>query len=209
MAQDCLADPSGRAIRYHSRRLGHPIAIGAIRRAALVPGADGQCRYSWRDDRARRIAALGLALVSLAAPTRRKGQFTLLARGFSRQCLAALLADPWSRARPSLTALAGRHRRGATLETGQLGYLRALEAAGLFYAQQLPAAVCDPGEVGPSGWACSRYWILGVMPLAYAVMAMREQLLELHADGWRLIDHAPIRRARGRPQYAQAPPAPD
>jgi hypothetical protein len=207
LAQDVLADPSGRAVRIWMSRARNKVAVGAIRLAALVPGPAGS-RYSWADERARRIAALGLGLLELGAPTARRGIWTDVVRGVTRGALCALLANPWERERrPSMTALAGRHRSGADFTTGQVGYLRALEEAGFCYRQQLPA---DDRSVrgferwrGKEGdvWTSNRYWIVSLIPTRALSDEEKRRLIALNEAGWDApdeeISRAPERRGRG------------
>lgn len=158
-----IADRSGRAARVELAKLKNRPAAGAILRASIAPELGAE-RRSWSDLRTRRIAALGLAIVHLADPTRRRDQWGGgLVRGIPRGALCALLRDPLdprSSATPSISALVGVHRPGATADTGQVGYLNALAAAGLLYRQQLPACEAGRDEVGPSGWAMNRYWVV-------------------------------------------------
>lgn len=163
MCAQVIADRSGRAARLYLSRLHNRPAAGAILRASISPIAGAE-RRSWSDLRTRRIAALGLALVHLAAPTRRRDQWGGgIVKGLARKALCALLRDPLDRrpsATPSVEALVGVHRPGAAPDGGQVGYLRALVSAGLTYRQQLPASEVGRDELGPSGWALNRYWIV-------------------------------------------------
>lgn len=211
MARDILADPSGQAARIWLRRERNKVACGCIRFAALVPGSDGTTRYTWADLRARRICALGLALVSLARPApRRKGIWSSVLMGVPRGYLCALLADPYeSKRRPSKSALAGTHRVGATLETGQLGYLRALERAGLFYRQQLPLRESELCERFGGDHPTNRYWLITSLPHTAGSSARRQQLVDLHEAGARAATERPRlaadRLAKGGFYQAQAP----
>lgn len=165
-----IADRSGRAARAELAKLKNRAAAGAILRASIAPEQRAE-RRSWADLRTRRIAALGLAIVHLAQPTRRRDQWGGgIVRGIARGALCALLRDVMDRrptATPSVSALRGVHRPGGSADNGQIGYLDALEAAGLLYSQQLPASEAGRDEVGPSGWAMNRYWLVtGVWELA-------------------------------------------
>jgi hypothetical protein len=162
-----VSDATGRAARIHIRRLVNRTAAGAILAAAMPPDADS----TWASLRARRIAALGLALVWLGQYTARVGPWNCIVKGIPRGALATLLRNPFdarpamgTRKRaagiPALTTLFGTHRPGAADDSGDAGYFPALRAAGLVYRQQLPAAHVGAGELGPSGYACNRYWIV-------------------------------------------------
>lgn len=185
-----VADPTGRAARIHLRRLVNRTAAGAILRAALGAGSDG----TWATLRTRRIAALGLALVWLGQYTARVGPWNCIVKGIPRAALAVLLRDPFdTRARsgkrgagvPAVTTLFGTHRPGAADDSGDAGYFCSLRSAGLVYRQQVPAWDAGPGEVGPSGYTCNRYWI--VTDARY-VSDFGDGLRQLAAELGRLAD---------------------
>jgi hypothetical protein len=183
-----VADPTGRAARIHLRRLVNRTAAGAILRASLGPGSDG----TWATLRTRRIAALGLALVWLGQYTARVGPWNCIVKGIPRAALAVLLRDPFdTRAGkrgagvPAVTTLFGTHRPGAADDSGDAGYFCALRSAGLVYRQQVPACDATPGEVGPSGYTCNRYWI--VTDARY-VSDFGDGLRQLAAELGRLAD---------------------
>lgn len=173
--------------------------------AALVPYADGTTRFTWADMRARRIAVHALVAYELAIPTRRKGAWNGLVRGVPQGAWLALLADPFTGERPSRSALAGRHHEGACLETG-LGYLRALEAAGAVYAQQCPVDVAEPWEIGPSGYAMNRLWVLSGEMTGVSDDNERAALMALAGDGWLALEERPV-RSPGRRQAGAFDPA--
>lgn len=161
MCRTILADATGAAGKIYLRRCSNRVYAGAVATAAFVPCAGG-CRYDWADSRARAIVALGCALQALSVPTRRRGCWTHVVRGVTQGALCALLANPFApERRPSRSALAGVHRSDASLDNGQLGYLRALQAAGALYAQQLPSTdVAGFERVWPSGYTSNRYWLV-------------------------------------------------
>ncbi len=206
MCREILADASGRAARIWFRRARNKVAIGLLRIAALVPGSEGT-RYTWADWRARCIAALGLALLELAAPTIRKGAWSTVVRGVTRSALAALLANPWEPDRtPHVNTIAGTHRVGATLESGQVGYLRALELAGFCYPQQLPANQVQGFERWKvrkgdelETYASNRYWVITDAPTAPLDDDAKRRLIAAHHQG--LIAH------RDRPTRAPRRPS--
>ena len=197
MAAEIMADGSGKAARIWLQRLSkrYPHAVGAIRVAALVPLDQGGALYLWSDERARAIAALGCSLLELGRNTRRKGRYRIVVMGVARAAFAALLRNPYSGEQPSISALAGRHREDASLLTGQLGYLRALEAAGFCYRQQVRDQR-EPCEVGfPSGHPPNRYWLVA-RPVHDVPAATLVALLELERLGWAVND-GPARVSRG------------
>jgi hypothetical protein len=202
MCAQVIADRSGRAARLYLARLLNRPAAGAILRASIAPVLGAEHR-SWSDLRTRRIAALGLALVHLSATTRRRDQWGGgIVKGLPRGALCALLRDPLDRrpsATPSVEALVGVHRPGAAPNGGQVGYLPALVSAGLTYRQQLPASEVGRDEVGPSGWAMNRYWIVTA---AFELVAEWARVAVLAcvelASGDALALNAEQRRARAR-----------
>jgi hypothetical protein len=213
--QNALADNSGRAIAYYVRTHPDKIVAAAARRAALLPGPNGVCRYAWTDYRARSIAALGLAMGRTAVETNRRGKWSRIMRGFPVGAFSALLRNPYTGEKPHPKTLTGRWRE-ADPEKGQVGYLRALEWAGLFYSQQLPKDAVEPFEAaGASGHSVNRYWILTDEPLDPEISdADRFRLLEMH--GWALKCQnsrengvAVPNWAPARPEWSGAgPPAP-
>lgn len=214
--QHILADPSGRAARIWFGRMRNRIAVGAIRQAALVPDGAGGSRYTWADQRARRIAALGIALLMMGCRLKgRYGRWGAQVRGLTRGALSALLRDPHApERRPSLSAISGTHREGATLETGQIGYLRALEAAGFCFCHQLPTERAEPDEIWHTSrgdFTSNRYWIVNASPVVAGDDAeMRRALLDLLDAGFEAETETPrlspdritaaSRGAFGRPQ---------
>lgn len=212
MAWDCVADGTGKAIRYWMGRELNKVAVGAARRAALVD-EQGSTRRSWADLTARRVMTLELVLLRMAAPTVRKGRWGSVVRGVTVPGLARCLTPPGCGARvPHRNALTGRHRgAGSDSRRGQAGYLRALEATGALYAQQLPAAECEPFELcGPSGYAANRYWLVTETPTAPMDALERALLISLHRQG-RLAPterlEAPRNPAKTRAQHPVEPPA--
>jgi len=195
LMQDVVSDASGASCRIYLRAEGNKVAVGAIRQAALV-ATDYGCRYTWADLRARRVAALGLALLRLGALTARKGRWSEVVRGIPVMGLAAGLRDPFSGHTPSRAAMAGHHRRGGTVDNGQVGYLVALRTAGLFYRQQLPAAAAERWEViGPSGYATNRYWIVTSSPEQVRMEVARAWAWRMYFAGAEAGWEAPARMA--------------
>jgi hypothetical protein len=216
MCSQVIADPSGKAGRIHLRRMRNRTAAGAILTAAMERAGDEQTAAerarSWSDMRTRRIAALGLALATLAAPTRRRGPWGAIVIGIPRGAFAALLRDPFdarAKAKPAITTLFGTHRPGAAETSGQVGYFVALRAAGLVYRQQLPKHEASAYECwGPSGYATNRYWVATDEPHSIddeTARALAYALAELaNVDAAQLA--AQLRHERQG--AAEAPPAP-
>lgn len=195
-----VGDPSGKAARSYLRTLANKPAAGAIIRACENGG-----RYSWAQLRARRICALGIALVELAKSTRRRGPWGSLVMGVGRGALCALLRNPYEpdhdRGTPAITTLFGTHREGGNAENGEVGYFHALREAGLCYRQQLPREVALPCETwGPSGYATNRYWLVATSPELVdnaefrAAIVGLERCVEAARDAW-----AAAQRRRHRP----------
>jgi hypothetical protein len=204
MCRDCLADATGRAIRIWFARQRNKVAVGTIRIAALVPGPNGRTRYTWADARARAIAALGLALHELSTPTIRRGRWSRCVMGVTRGALCSLLSNPFEPSRrPHKNTLGGVHVRGATLESGQVGYLKALELSGFLYRQQLPAHQVhrferwrvkrgDVEEVHAS----NRYWIVTDTPTAPQSDDCKRALIAAHHAGLEAHKDRPRREPR-------------
>jgi hypothetical protein len=224
MCKDVVSDTSGRAWRYWARQIRNKAALGAIRRAALLPIDGGsRTRRNWSDECARRIAALGLSLVSLAKHTDRKGPWCLIVKGIPVACLRWLLAYPVSRSivgeaqreaaakLPHWNTLIGRHRGYASdRERGTLGYLRCLEEAGLIAQTQQaypnPApweqsdVICRPG-MPARRFNMNRYWITSDAS-STRHRTRKPELVELNREGWESLDEHP-RRCRKRVLYTE------
>lgn len=182
-------DDTGAAARLHLSALRNRPAADAITRAAL--GAEHLAEpRTWADLRTRRIAALGIMLAQLAAPTRRKrDRWHGLVKGIYTGAFTAALhnhMDP--RPAPPGKCSNGRAKKRPgtphfnTVFDAQ-GYLAELEAAGLCYRQQLHAAQCDASETaGPSGHATNRYWLIAGDPQTRITAAVAAQLAALIAD---------------------------
>lgn len=212
-------DESGRAARIYLRRQRNKVAVGCIRLAALVPADDGRTLYTWADERARCIAALGLALLALEVPTRKTGMWEGIVRGITVGALQALLASAWKwervkdelrRKRPSRAALVGTHELGADLASGQVGYLKALKLAGFCYSQQHRvggAVQLEPFErCWPSGYASNRYWVVTSIPTRPIDDDKKRELLALHASALKLGAELLERVKRFKRARPTAPP---
>lgn len=214
---DVMHDVTGAAARVHLSRVP-PVWAGAIRRAALGELA-GDCARDWASDRARGIVCVGLVLCSSSRRARRKGKYPCIVRGITRGVFAAACKGARTR-KPHLNTISGVHRRGAAAESGQIGYLQALQRAGLFYRQQLPAS--DPSVEPWERWpgrdgvtrTANRYWLVNPIPYdGHLTNDVRAALLELASTALQL--EALKLRARARPSSSGPPtpcqptPAPD
>jgi hypothetical protein len=214
MCQDLVSNTSSAAWRYWARRCSNKPALGAIRRAALLPRANGStCGRTFGSERARRIAALGLALVQLGVHTARKGPWRHVVRGIPVALMQELLTYPDGTRRPHENTIIGHHRGlGSEHDRGQAGYLRALEATGLVSSQQWypEAADWECGRLltfkdGKSRRAqINRYWLIGDPPMK----ANDPALLELEREGWRSLDEHPVSVPRRDTRPAAVPAAP-
>jgi hypothetical protein len=238
MCWEINGDWSGGAARIWLRRYAprFPHAVGAIRRAALVPIDEGAGKtvYDYSDLRARRIIAEGLLKLSMAQPSNRRDQWRYVTIGLTHAAIRECLKNPWNGRKPTRGAIGGWHRvraddarrnASAALLTGQLGYGNALKLAGFCYSVRLhrerdALEECERGY--PSGYAPARYFITArpLNPAGSHNAARRAALLELERSGW--FDVPPVAAtrterdaARGKanaldvgPQ-ALAPPAPD
>lgn len=206
MCQAILADRTGRALRSYFRAEPNKVALGAIRQAALAPTEHG-CRYTWADERARCIAALGLLLLRMSVPTQRKGIWTSVVKGLPVGVYRAILQDPHTGKHKSRSAIVGHHRAWGTVANGQVGYMRALREVGFTYGQQLHPKHCTPCElVGTSGWATARRWVVGFIPSLAPTDEQMRKMAHWHNDGWDVATERP--RAMPPPlRRSTAPPA--
>jgi len=197
MCWHILSDPTGHAAVIYLDRCSHQIGAQMIRRAALATDEAGRHRYTWTDRRARAVAALGLGLLQLAGKTRRPGPWNRLILGIPMGAFRAMLRDPYTGEKPARSTIAGRHKPGASVESGAVGYLVALGDSGLFYSQQVPRDVALSLElIGPSGFPTARYWLINPDPLRRQTDAERHAALEL------LEKELEIRRLNRRNHYA-------
>lgn len=184
-----VGDASGAAARAAWRGVAPLLRVRMLRAALSMHGASS-ARYSWARLRARRICALAWALQALAKRGRRRGQWAGgLVCGVTRNALCHLLRDPYEPsaelAVPSVSALAGTHRVGATVESGELGYMMALKAAGFCYSQRVgPASNPLPCERW-GAWCSARYWLAaGVYERAVAEFGVDAGALLEFSAGW-------------------------
>jgi hypothetical protein len=228
-----VCDTTGERIRWTVRQMsaaGYAEAAGAAWAAATVPLGDGTHRYTVEGTsraarRARRVFALGW----LQCQLERAG----VVRGVSVCLLMRMVrdvddGDEYCRAcshhHPSRSAW---NHRGPddTLETGDIGYGVALEAAGAIERHQwrTPAQIarhCEPWEIGDSGYPTATYKIVGrdragrvveggdVPPALIVQYALLRDLADAAGDDTRPHVRAPYgsTAARRAAQRAQAPP---
>ena len=199
MCSHILADRSGRAGRLYLRRCPNKPFVGAVMRAAfgeLDTAGRPRGRVAWCDMRARRIVAVGLAMLAISKRSHRAGQWNACVLGIPRGAFCALLADPYEtragKGTPATTTLYGTHKPDATAETGQVGYIVALREAGALYRQQLPKGqglLCETGY--PSGYPPNRYWLLTPEPEKVHDDADRYRLAMLAAGVFERPELAP------------------
>jgi hypothetical protein len=211
-----LLDGSGKFAKAVLRKISNKVFVGAVRDAALAPlPGDAGDRYDWSDKRARYVLAIGYAIHSMAYQTNRRG-WSGLCRGLGRHALLTLVRDPFRATRepwcetcqhrhPSVSALSGTHRADGSLETGQIGWLRALEEAGAISRQQFKApdtiaAMCHPWEIGDAGYPINWYWLPSAVPVGLSAteLALAQRL---HDRGW----DAPTEVICRRESYARSP----
>lgn len=147
---------SQRALFFELSRERNRAAVGALRRSAFAGGV-----RDWQSSYAVHVLVLGLVLLRLCRRTkgeRKRGRYPYNYEGIPRECLLELLKDPRNGHVPSMSALRGRHRPDASLETGQLGYLDALEAGGFLYRLQRQRPTRFRPDIKPT---FNQYWIVG------------------------------------------------
>lgn len=146
--QEVIGDATGRAAWRHLNAMQNRPA-----RRALLRALRG---LPWSELRTRRIAALGIALVLLARPTERHGDWTGgVVRGVPRAALASLLRDPRVPEHKARVTIAGAH-----------AYLCLLTDTGLVYCMQVPSSHADACELGATrngafAFPTNRYWLTG------------------------------------------------
>lgn len=145
-----LADASGKAARLYLRRCYHQIGARIVEKSAK-----GDSNRSLGHPVARKIVALGLSMLALSRETRRKGLWGRIIKAVPMTAWSALLRDPYTTHKPSLSSISGYHGR----EGKTAGYLDALRANGLFYSQQLPKTAVEPIEA-LGDYSVNRYWII-------------------------------------------------
>lgn len=196
--KDLMSCTSGAAVKFHFARQRNKAAIGAMRRAALLPQQDGSTLRTWSSEPARRIAALAYAMLALGKHSARKGPWGPLVRGIPLSAFRALLAYSDGTRVPSWTALTGHHRGPLSrFEHGELGYLPMLRGAGFLHSQQwYPDAA--PWETGRKWFRGSdgrvvkcqinRYWLVTQPPRRGP---KRADLIELVREGWAALSEHP------------------
>ena len=214
-----LVDGSGKYARAVLRQMRNKVFAGAVREAALAPlPGDAGYRYDWTDRRARYVLAIAYAIHACSYTTHRRG-WSGLCRGLSRHALLTIVRDPFRASRepwcelcesrhPSFSALSGTHRVDATLDTGQIGWLRALEEAGAISVQQFKApdqikALCAPWEIGERGYPVNWYWLPSAVPVGLSATDLAIATA-LHDRGW----DAPTEKIDRRESYVRAQPEP-
>jgi hypothetical protein len=213
MCWQIVGDPTGRGarmwLRWLRRRYGGWV-LSRLREAAMMPDAEGRARYTWADERARRICALGLLLLRMSHETTRRQAWgsvsTIrgrLVKGLSAEALCSALAAPWDlEQRPSAKNI------GATVGDWT-GYIAALDVAGFLERGQVPIEVANSFEVGRySGKTINRYWVpdplLQAQPQPGMGTGIRHAPLDDTTDanrvGWdwcdEVLERAPCRAER-------------
>ena len=134
---------------------GQPLA--ALRRAALEPNAAGWCRWTYADDGARRRIAIGLMFLVCGRWTNQRTAFG------SRSTRRGLVVAGMSvdRILRAVTPVGRRayDRHTFSSRTGWEGDMAHFERHGFALRKRLPAARCNPWEIGTSGQSKNRYWI--------------------------------------------------
>lgn len=150
-----MADPSGKAARLSLEACNNRRAVRSIRYAATSGGIRDLSR-----SRARMIVALGLTMVALATARGDDPDYGFLLRGIPQAAFRSLLRNPFTGAWPSLNALIGIRGADASIENSGLGYIRALEQAGLFRVEQ-PSVADVPRNERLGSHALARYHVVG------------------------------------------------
>lgn len=162
MMQAIVNSRGGYVIQSYLHRLrpifsGQPLA--ALRDAALCPQPQGGCRWTYADECARRRIAIGLMFLICGRWTNQRTAFG--SRSSRRGLLVAgMSVDRIVRAAtPVGRKPYDRHTFSSRTNDGWLGDMAHFERAGFAIRKRLPAARCNPWEIGTSGQAKNRYWI--------------------------------------------------
>lgn len=175
-----IFDTSGLRARLGLQRMRHREFAASTFHAAVVPLGDGTCRQTVAGTspgalRARRIVALGVILDELATSTYNRPGVVGLTRGVGVCLLLRMIRDVSSDSEPVCPQCKHRHpsrsafhHRGPddSNETGDVGYIVALEQAGALarFQHRHPAKIparCKSWEIGTSGYPYSWYFIFG------------------------------------------------
>lgn len=126
-------------------------------------------------------------------------QLSLCMRGVGRGALCALLADPHAIEPMSTSALSSWSDRWS-------GYLVRGDECLVWDRVQVPAEVAERWEIGPSGYACNRYWLCSsrINKPALDMSHVLDQAAE-HERGWS-IAFPPAANEQAPDPTATAPP---
>lgn len=148
--QAIVNDHTGKAIEEISRQSREKIALGRIHRAALCHNGEVVRSYRGHDSsalRARLIFATAYLLLSVAKPTRKKGQYNRLVTGIAQSVINAIVTCSLEQ-RMHRNTISGKHRYDG--KAGTVGYIDELKASGFLYARQ---AIWTVGkEIEIRGW---------------------------------------------------------
>jgi len=172
MMSDILSDHSAQAASIYLKRCFHQVGARLIRIAAKGPDGSRPLTSLY----ARRVVALGLAAIALSKRTAGHGLHSRLVKGIPQTCFLALLENPYTKERPGLSSLTGRH----TAAAGAVGYLDALKTVGLLEAEQLPKSAVTPGEA-LGEYALNRYHVITAYPSGHVTEAELDEILRVYA----------------------------
>lgn len=182
------------ASRAGMRWLAHSQGGAVVARVDDAAFAGG--RWDHSDLCARRFIALAVCQYMLASHQlwgrgpRGTLRLAPCVRGFPRTLWCALLAAPHSRTPIAVETFSQTHGEWS-------GYLPRGQAAGVWDAVQVPAAVAEPWEIGASGHAINRYWLASSSLNKPALELDRDAALE-HERGFEAVERGPVRLPRGR-----------
>lgn len=179
-----VSDATNQAGTYYANKSQNKIGIGLLHRAALSPDSDGKNRYTYTGNsrgsvRARSILALGLMMLSLSRPTRRRDRYKRIVKGIPQTLILEALNHPANTKDIHINTLTGKHRESIDNKptSGDVGWLDALKNIGFLCHWQarwkdtekpdlkgwhdITANEISP-NVKPGGWLVSlnRYWIV-------------------------------------------------
>jgi hypothetical protein len=173
----CSSDQSSKSLMAAVRLAPNTAGKHALLAAGLNFTRDGLARYRFKGSgatalRARRIATLGVLQLMLKKKSKQLGPWGGgVVRGIPQGAFCAMLRDvfeprPEKRDPHPNTVFGKYHRKGASAESGEVGYYQALYEAGFGYREQPKPS--DPGvqlcETAFGPYCTSRYRICHAAP---------------------------------------------
>jgi len=184
MVRHILADHSGWAVLWYFKKCSNKAAVAVIEEAATDRGRNGYegTRDKGRSNRARTIAALGLALVALgkSLPRLIDNRWGSIVQSFPNDFFLKLLADPFTGKMPSRSLLSTVRIKDKTCLDGQIGIMTALRRVGLFKSrQEKRVATSDDDPKHFKKWEKAHCCLIVEVNIYYVITDTNDQILDL------------------------------